>query len=100
MEISLADSVTFDGRIGLTDAIRLILSNTNDCIEMRNGASENVLKFIQFNSGSFKGIYISQSIPGSGGNNNVSIEDCKVNGFIYSRGTGGASGYANGGQRY
>ncbi|MBK8553218.1 MAG: hypothetical protein IPL53_20025 [Ignavibacteria bacterium] len=94
-----ADRVTFDGRIGLADAIKLTLTNTNDCIEMRNGASENVLKFVQFNSGFYNGIYISQSIPGSGGNNDITIEDCNVNGLIYSRGTGGESGYANGGTK-
>jgi len=94
-----ADRVTIDGRIGAADDIKLTLSNTNDCIEMRNGASENVLRFIQFNSGINNGIYLSQSIPGSGGNNDITIEDCNVNGLIYSRGTAGASGYANGGTK-
>ena len=93
-----ADNVTIDGRVGLTNDIKLNLTQSGTCIEMKNGATDNTVKFVQCNSGTndFSSIYMSQSISGTGGNNNNSIEDSNVGG-IYSLGTGGASGYTNGG---
>ena len=90
-----ADRVTIDGRIGIINNIRLSLSNAGgSCIEMKNGATDNVIKFVQDNSG----INITQSLPGTGGNNNNSIEDCNTGGIL-SRGTGGTSGFTNGGTK-
>ncbi|HMS64094.1 MAG TPA: T9SS type A sorting domain-containing protein [Ignavibacteria bacterium] len=97
-----ADRVTIDGRVGIVDTKRLTLTNTTnnfDCIVMKNGASDNVIKFAHINSSFYNGINISQSIPGSGGNNDIIIEDCNINGSVSSGGTGGVSGFTNGGTK-
>lgn len=108
--IDSADYIIIDGRNnGTGSSISLTLKNQNTSgsagiIEMKNGATNNTVKFVicymTGASGLTSGnvIYVAQSTSGAGGNNNNTIERCVVHGGrrgIRTSGTGGVSGVTN-----
>lgn len=106
-----ADYTIIDGRSGgVGSTINLTIKNTSTdfnsgIIEMKNGANNNTVKYVNCyapgaSGGSTGGrnISVAASTPGTGGNNNNTIDHCIVNGGrrgVQTFGTVGVSGYTN-----
>ncbi|MCX6185782.1 MAG: hypothetical protein NTU43_02145 [Bacteroidetes bacterium] len=110
IDLSGADNVTIDGRVGGTGSTSMLeflynvnttLTSTNTTMRINNGATNNEFKYVKFSNNSIQSasgaanINIINTSAGFGPNNNITISNCTFYGArnsIIQDGTNNLSG--------